>query len=65
MNSYATRVMSVPCWKGQTGYQPELMRRSGKGADCIEGSIWASKADAAAEAARMLEAAEDLFASHA
>jgi len=58
---YSTRIMSVPCWKGQTGYQADLMRRTGKGRDSIEGAIWETKEAAQAEAARMLAAAADLF----
>ena len=58
---YSTRIMTVPCWKGQTGYQPDLMRRSGKGRDSIEGNIWATKEAAQIEAARMLSAAADLY----
>lgn len=60
---YATRIMCVPCWKGQTGYQPDLIRRTGKCRDSIEGSIWADKDAAQLEAGRMLAAAADLFAA--
>lgn len=61
---YATRIMRVPCWKGQTGYQPDLIRRTGKGRDSIEGSIWADKDAAQLEATKMLAAAADLFRAH-
>jgi hypothetical protein len=61
MTYYATNINKIECHKGTTGYQPELVRRNLTTLSTIEGGIYATRADADTVAAKMLDAAEELF----
>ena len=62
--TYTTTIRRVPCWHGMTGYQAELIRRNRKGTNIIEGAIWERRAKAEKDAARLLDAAPELFEAY-